>query len=224
VDQHHRQLDPLLGHALQVLAHHHGGLDQQAAHADGVGVVLPDRGQDILQGLLDTQVDGLVTVVGEDDVDQVLADVVDVALDRGQHDGALFPALDLVHVGFQIGDRRLHGLRRQEHEGQLHLAGAEKLAHHLHARQEVDVDDVQRSDALQRLVQVSLQALAVAVDDPVLEPGFHVGGALALGACLRLASFEEGDEGVQGVIAVPAPVVDQILGGLDLGLGDFVQG
>ncbi len=42
---------------------------------------------------LGAEVVHLVAVVGEDDVDQVLADVVDVALDGGQHDAAL-AALD----------------------------------------------------------------------------------------------------------------------------------
>ena len=39
--------------------------------------------------LLDAEVDDLVAVVGQDDVDQVLADVVHVALHGGQHDAAL---------------------------------------------------------------------------------------------------------------------------------------
>ena len=39
--------------------------------------------------LLDAEVDDGVAVVGQDDVDEVLADVVDVALDGGEHDGAL---------------------------------------------------------------------------------------------------------------------------------------
>ena len=41
---------------------------------------------------LDAEVVHLVAVVGEDDVDEVLADVVDVALDGGQHDAALAAA------------------------------------------------------------------------------------------------------------------------------------
>ena len=38
---------------------------------------------------LDAEVVHLVAVVGEDDVDEVLADVVDVALHGGEHDAAL---------------------------------------------------------------------------------------------------------------------------------------
>ena len=64
-------------------------------------------------------------------------------------------ALDLLHVRLEVGDRRLHGLGRLEHEGQLHLAGAEQLADHLHAGQQDVVDDVERRRAVgQRLVEV----------------------------------------------------------------------
>ena len=65
-------------------------LHQQAREADDVGPVLFANRLD--QGLgrhLDTEVDDLEAVVGQDDVDQVLADVVDVALDRGQDHLAL---------------------------------------------------------------------------------------------------------------------------------------
>ena len=85
-------------------------------------------------GDLDAEVVHLVAVVGEDDVDQVLADVVDVALDRGQHDAALAALVGLLHVRLEVGDRRLHGLGRLQHERQLHLARGEELAHDLHAR------------------------------------------------------------------------------------------
>ena len=75
-------------------------------------------------------------------------------------------ALDLVHVGLQVGDRRLHGLGRLQHEGQLHLAGAEELAHRLHAVEEHVVDDEERGEAAgQRLVELVGEAVAVAVDD-----------------------------------------------------------
>ena len=40
----------------------------------------------------------------------------------------------LLHVRFEVGDRGLHDLGGLQHERQLHLAGAEQLADHLHAR------------------------------------------------------------------------------------------
>ncbi len=142
--QQHRDAQALAAHLLQVLAHDHGRLDQQARHADGVGPVLRRRVQDRGQRLLDAEIDHPVAVVGQDDVDQVLADVVHVALDRGEHDRALLLALDPLHHRLEIGHGLLHGLGRLQHEGQLHLAGAEQLAHDLHAVEQDVVDDGER--------------------------------------------------------------------------------
>ena len=132
---------------LEVVAHDERALDQQPAHADGVGLDLGRLLDHLGDADLDAEVVHLVAVVGQDDVDQVLADVVHVALDRGQHDAALAARLVLLHVGLEVGHRRLHGLGRLQHEGQLHLAGGEQLAHHLHAGQQDVVDDGQRGDA-----------------------------------------------------------------------------
>ena len=74
---------------LQVLLHDHRGLHQQTGHADDIGPVLLGGLQDRGDRLLDAEVDDVVAVVGQDDVDEVLADVVDVAADGGQHDRAL---------------------------------------------------------------------------------------------------------------------------------------
>ena len=43
--------------------------------------------------MFDAEIDHLVAIVGEDDVDQVLANVVDIALDRGDQELALARAL-----------------------------------------------------------------------------------------------------------------------------------
>ena len=50
------------------------------------------RGDHVGQRHLDAEIDHPIAVIGQDDVDQVLADVVHVALHRGQHDGALLLA------------------------------------------------------------------------------------------------------------------------------------
>ena len=86
----HRDLGQPAGvELLEVVAHDQRALDQQAAHADGVGLDLLGLLDHLGDRDLDAEVVHLVAVVGEDDVDQVLADVVHVALDRGQHDAAL---------------------------------------------------------------------------------------------------------------------------------------
>ena len=221
--QQHRHVDILARHLFQVLAHHHGGFHQQPRHADGVGPVLPRRLDDGADRLLDAEVDHLVAVIRQDDVDQVLADIVDVAPDRGENDGAFLLAFDLVHEGLEVTHRRLHGLRRLQHEGKLHLAGAEKFADHLHAVEEIGVDDLQRIVRGQRFVEVGLESLTVAVDDPLAEPLLDLFRALLDRLLLHRPVLEQGEEGMERVVAVLAPVEDQILGHPRLFLRNFVQ-
>ena len=73
----------------QVVLHHQRRLHQQTAHADCVGVMLLSRLDDRRDRLLDAQVDYRVSVVGHDDVDQILPDVVYIALYGRQHQSAL---------------------------------------------------------------------------------------------------------------------------------------
>ncbi len=129
---------------LEVLAHDQRRLHEQAAHAEGVGVDLLDLGDHLADRHLDAEVVDLVAVVRADDVDEVLADVVDVALHRGDDELALRRrAVDALHVRLEVGDRRLHRLRRLQHERQLHLPGAEQLADDLHPVEQHVVDDVE---------------------------------------------------------------------------------
>ena len=105
---------------------------------------------------LDAEVVDLVAVVREDDVDEVLADVVDVALHRGEHDAALAVSPSACSMcGSRCATDVLHRLGRLQHERQLHLARAEELADDLHPAQQHVVDDVERRRAgRERLVEV----------------------------------------------------------------------
>ncbi len=181
------------------------------------------RRQHVGERHLDAEIDHAVAVVGQDDIDQVLADIVHVALHRGEHDGAFLLALDALHERFEIRDRRLHRLGALQHERQLHLAGAEQVADHLHAVEQHVVDDVERGERLQRLVQFGGQALAVAVDDAVLQPTLHRFGALLHGGVRGLAVGEDLQQLLQRIVAVRAPVEDQVLGDLHLLRRDQVQ-
>jgi hypothetical protein len=136
---------------LEVLLHDDRALDQQAAHADGIRGVRIGRLDDGADRLLDPDVGNLVAVVGQDDVHQVLADVVDVPLDGGQHDGALASLVCLLHVGLEVGHRGLHHLGAGQDEGQLHLPGAEQVPDDLHPGQQVVVDDGQGGQLLEGL-------------------------------------------------------------------------
>ena len=175
------------------------------------------------QRLLDAEIDHAVAVVGQDDVDQVLADVVHVALHGGEDDRTLLLALDPLHQGLEIGHGLLHRLGRLQHEGQLHLAGAEQLAHGLHAVEQDVVDDRERRVALQGCIEIGFEPLLVAVDDPQLELLLDRLGSQLGRAGRGFAVGEQGHERVQRVVAVAAPVEDQVLGGLDLFGRDLVQ-
>ena len=128
------------------------------------------RGDDRGDRLLDAEVHHVVAVVRQDDVDEVLADVMDVALDRREHDRAAPAVRRLLHVRFQVGDRGLHDLRGLEHERKLHLPGPEELANGLHAVKQDRVDDVQGRPPGEREVEVRFEPVALPVDDPALQP------------------------------------------------------
>ena len=129
---------------LQVLAHHDGRLHEQPGQADRIDLLALGRLDDRGDRLLDAEVEHRVAVVRQDDVDEVLADVVHVALHRRKDHLALASALDFLHVRLEVRDRCLHRLRGLQHERQLHLARREQLADDLHPFQQVVVDDVER--------------------------------------------------------------------------------
>ena len=117
----------------------------QAGQADDVDLLVLRRLQDLGGRHHDAEVDDLVIVAGQHDADDVLADVVDVALDRRHQDlagGLAFAIVDAIrgigdllrlHVRQQPGDGLLHDPRRLHHLRQEHLAGAEQVADDIHA-------------------------------------------------------------------------------------------
>ena len=146
-----------------------GGRDQQRGEADGVGPHLHRLVDDRVERHLLAQVVDGVAVVGEDRVDQVLADVVDVAVDGGQHDPALGIALLALQELLEVGDRLLHHLGRLQHERQDQLAGAEAVADVFHRREQHVVEYLDRRLARQRLVDIGLHAILLAVQDAVVD-------------------------------------------------------
>jgi hypothetical protein len=113
-----------------------------------MSTVLARGVQDVVAGDHDAEVDDVVAVAAEHDADDVLADVVHVALDRRHQDLALAAqagaALFRLDVGQQVGDRLLHDARRLDHLRQEHLAGAEQVADVVHAGHQRAFDDGQR--------------------------------------------------------------------------------
>ncbi len=92
--------------------------------------------QDLLRRHHHAQVDDVVAVAAEHHADDVLADVVHVALHRGHEDLALgfrLVAFFRLDEGNQVGHGLLHHPCGLDHLGQEHLAGAEQVADHVHA-------------------------------------------------------------------------------------------
>ena len=109
-------------------------------------------------------------------------------------------------------------------EGELHLAGAEQFADDLHAVEQDFVDDGEGRVGFHSLVQLVAEALAVAVDDAVLEATLDGGGLHFLDSVGRLALGKHLEEALQGVVVLAAAVEDEIFHDLDFGGGNEVQG
>src|SRR5450432_2536368 len=135
------QLLPL--QVLNDVLHFQRGFDQQPAQADSVGVVLLRGFNDRVTRLLDAEIDHPISIVGKNNVNQVLANVVDVALYRGNHYRALLRIASLLlHFRLKISDRLFHYARGVEHRRQLHLARTKKIADRLHTIKQIGIDEL----------------------------------------------------------------------------------
>src|SRR3546814_9672498 len=92
---------------------------------DHVGIIFVRGFEDLRPGHHHAEVDDLEAVALEHDADDILADIVDVALDRRHHDLALALRARLLRrldEGQQMRDRLLHHARRfrsEEHTSEL---------------------------------------------------------------------------------------------------------
>ena len=192
----------------------------QPGQADEVGADFARGVQDLLRRHHHAKVDDLEVVAGQDHANDVLADVVDVALDRGHHDPAIRladvagPALFLLDVGQQVGDRLLHHPRRLHHLRQEHLPGAEQVADHVHAVHQRAFDHVQRARGQHpRFLGVGLDPRIQAVHQRVAQAFAHRQPAPAqvLGLLLALPALETVGDLQQALGAVAAAVEHHVL-------------
>ena len=179
----------------------------QARQADDIDLVLDGGVEDPVGRDHDAQVDDLIVVTLEHDADDVLADIVDVALDRGHQDAARLLArlagLLRLHIGLQPGHGLLHHPRRLYHLRQEHLARAEQVADHIHPVHQRAFDDVQRPVERQaRLLGVGVDIVGDAIDQGVFDPL----------ADRLVAPFQIDDPGRALVALVVRGEVDQPLG------------
>ena len=156
----------------------------EAAQPDQIRLLVERGLQDLVARHHDAEIDHLVAVAAEHDADDVLADVVHVALDRREHDLALrrrfgdaaggHARLALGrHERLEVRDRSLHRPRALHHLRQEHLAGAEQIADDLHAVHQRAFDDLQRPRVLlARFFDVGLDEVDDAVHQRVRQTRF----------------------------------------------------
>ena len=107
----------------------------QAGETDEVGLEALGLGYDTLRARHHTEVGHGVVIAREDHANDVLADVVDIALDGCDEERALRGAADFLggHEGFKVGDGRLHHAGGADDLREEHLSFAEELADDAHA-------------------------------------------------------------------------------------------
>ena len=108
------------------------------------GLMLAPRFDQRIGRNLDAEVDDAIAVVGENDLDQVLADVVNVALHGCEHNLAARCGVGLLHELFEMIDGGLHGFGRLQHFGHDQLVSVEQAADFGHPCHQWAVDNVER--------------------------------------------------------------------------------
>ncbi len=216
-----RQVEALALHLGRDMAHlvERGG--DQARKPDDVDLLLARGFENPLCRHHHTEIGDLVIVALEHDADNVLADVVDIALDGGEQDlaGGL-PLREpkllllLLHERHEISDGLLHHARGLHHLRQEHLAGAEKIADHVHALHQRAFDNVQRTCRFgARFLGVGLDVSADAVNQRMDQPLVHrlLAPREIDFALLRLTAFVAFGSLQQAVGRVGATVEDHVL-------------
>ncbi len=143
-----------------------------------------------------------------------------VALDRGDHDAAVVPSgvaaarFLLFDERHEVGNGALHDARGLHDLRQEHLAGAEQVADHVHARHQRAFDDVQRAGTGEaRLLGVGLDVLVDPMDQGMLEALLDGQGAPRV-ACRRggtLARLVAAGDRQQALGGIAAAVEDHVL-------------
>ena len=153
---------------------------QQAGKADGVGLMFAMGANQFLGRNFDAEVDHVVAVIFQNDLDEIFADVVDVALHRGEHYfGALF-GVGFLHELFEMADGGFHGFGGLQNFGDDQLVVVEQPADFGHSGHQRAVDDVERRVAFGAFaIEIVNQAVFGAFENVIREALVErqVGGA-----------------------------------------------
>ena len=182
--------------------------------------VLLRRLEDAVGGHHDAEVDHLVAVALEDDADDVLADVVHVALHGREEDldlrGGGARLLFRLEEGLEIRDGLLHDARALDDLRQEHLSRAEEVADDVHPRHQRPLDDGERRAVLlPGLLDVGVDEVDDALDERVRKPLLDGAASPRVRHDLRLAGLLHGlgerDQPLRRVLAaVQEDVLDEV--------------
>ena len=185
----------------------------------------PARLEDRSDRHLLAEVEDGVAVVGEDRVDQALADVVDVAEDGGQHDLALGVALELLQVRSRWATARFITSADWRTKGRISSPAPNLSPTSFMAGSSTPLSVGTAPSFSTARVDLVLHAVLLAVQDAPVErsSGSMLGGRVGgLGvAPRRPLGLEVGDEALQ---RVRAAVEDQVVGQRALGRRDLGVG
>src|SRR5258706_6017054 len=213
-----RQLQAQALHLVRDVRHLFERGRDQAGKPDRVGLLALRCFQDGLCGDHHAEIDDIVVVALQDYGDDVLADVVYVALDLRKHNPSLVARrfagarLFRLDVGYEVRYRLFHHARRFHHLRQEHLAGAKQLADDIHAVHQRPFDHLDRARQLEaRFLGVGDDVRRDAVDQRVRQALLDAAGApgFVLARFLR-GAFDPPGELHQALGRVRTPVEDHV--------------
>ena len=220
-------VEALTGHFCRVVRHLLQGRSDQAAQTNHIDPLLFGFCQNLVAGHHDPEIDHLVVVTPQDHSDNVLADVVHVAFDRGKQHLALRRTsgrfLFLFHEGQQIRHGFFHDPRALDHLRQEHFPGPEEFSHDVHTVHQRAFDDLERFVVfLPGLFHVCVDELHDPLDQRMREPCFDRAFPPGIGLDRRLAFLFHGfGEVDQPLGRIRPPIQQDVLDQFQQVLGDL---
>ncbi len=118
------------------------GAHQKCGQADRIGIFLDGGVDDCLGGDLLAQVNDLKAIIAQDRLDEILANIMHVAVNGSEDDLSFGCPFSPLKIFFQPCDSFLHHLGRLKHEGQDQLACAKFIANLFHRGEQGVIQNV----------------------------------------------------------------------------------
>ena len=206
------------------------GWRDESAQSDDICPFVPCGLQDLGCRHHHTEVDDLVVVAAEYHAHDVLADVVDVSLDRGDHELAVGPPGFTARGAFPFDERHqmrhclFHDAGALYNLGEKHPAAAEQIAHDVHAIHQGAFDHLDGAIALlPRLLRIFHDVVENALYESVGEPFLYALIAPLEVIPLGLYSARDSSRQLGETLGGLGPAVEQnVLDGGEEILGDVV--